>query len=131
NGVSKKTRLDQLTDLGQVEEWKDFAGTLLYHNTLVINDATGKTLLDLGHINDVSELEVNEQPMGTRWYGNHVYDISKAVKKGDNYISIKIITTLAAYTKSLKNNKAAKEWSWGNLYGPTGLTNPVKILSMD
>ncbi|HMH23933.1 MAG TPA: glycosyl hydrolase [Puia sp.] len=131
DGVSKKTRFDQLTDLQQTRDWKDFAGSILYHTVLQINDATGKTFLDLGHINDVSELEVNGQPMGARWYGNHVYDLSQVVKKGDNYISIKIITTLAAYTRSLKNNKAAKEWSRGNLYGPVGLTRPVRILSTD
>jgi hypothetical protein len=131
DGVAKKTRIDQLTDLRQMEDWKDFAGTLLYHNILAVKDEGGKTFLDLGHINDVSELEVNGQPMGTRWYGNHIYDISAAVKKGDNYISIKIVTSLAGYTKSLKNNKAAQEWSWGNLYGPAGLTRPVRILSTD
>jgi len=129
NGVSKKITLQQLTDLKKIEELKDFSGTIIYHKTIVINNPDKKTYLDLGHINDVSELEVNGRPMGTKWYGNHLYDISKAIIKGENYISIKIVTTLGAYTKSLKNNKAAQEWSSEALYGPTGLEQPVKIWS--
>jgi hypothetical protein len=96
---------------------------------LTMDDPGKKTYLDLGHIYDVSELEVNGQVIGTKWYGNHVYDISGAVHKGDNYIAIKVTTTLGAYTKSLKSNKAAMEWSGDALFGPTGLDTDVKILS--
>ncbi len=128
DGTTKQLALDTLIDLKKREETKDFSGTITYSKTIPLNNLGGKTLLSLGHIYDVSELEVNSQKIGTRWYGNHVYDISNAVHKGDNQISIKITTTLGAYTKSLKNNKAAQEWSGGELYGPTGLDKPVKIL---
>ena len=128
NGVSKKIRIEQLQDLRQRDDLKDFSGTILYHTILSLDaDPVGKTILDLGHIYDVSELEVNGQLVGTRWYGNHLYDLSKVVRKGENFITIRIVTTLGAYTRSLKNNKAAQEWSWGNLYGPTGLASPVKL----
>ncbi len=128
NDTAKKITLHALTDLKQINELKDFSGTIIYKTIIAIDAVNNKTYLDLGHIYDVSELEVNGQTIGTKWYGDHVYDISKAVQKGDNYISIKIVTTLGAYTKSLKNNKAAQEWS-GELYGPTGLTTPVKLLT--
>ncbi len=117
-----------MTDLKGRPDTKDFAGTITYRKVLNMGDITGRAYLSLGHIYDVSELEVNGRPIGIKWYGNHIYDISNAVQKGDNYITIKIITTVGAYTKSLKNNKAAQEWSDGKLYGPTGLAQPVKIL---
>ena len=129
NETSKKITLDTLTDLKQRNDLANFSGTIIYKTTIVVEDPDKKLYLDLGHINDVSELEINGQYLGAKWYGDHLYDISKAVQKGENYISIKIVTTLGAYTKSLKNNKAAQEWSWGDLYGPTGLSAPVKLLS--
>jgi hypothetical protein len=128
NDTSKKITLDQLTDLHLKEVTKNFAGTILYHKTINIKDKTDKTYLSLGHVNDVSELEVNGQMIGTKWYGDHVYNISKAIQSGDNYITIKIVTTLGAYTSSLKNNKAAQEWSTENMHGPIGLVNPVRLL---
>ena len=66
--------------------------------------------------------------IGTKWYGNHLYDISKAIKAGDNYITLKLVTTAGAYTKSLTNNKAAQEWSRGPLFGPTGLVEAPVLL---
>lgn len=128
NNTTQKITLDTLTDLKLRPDTKDFSGSITYHKVLSLNDVNGKTYLSLGHINDVSELEVNGRPLGAKWYGNHVYDISKAIQQGDNYIAIKIVTTAGAYTKSLKNNKAAQEWSDGDLFGPTGLTGQVSIL---
>lgn len=127
NGTVSELKLDALTNLQKRADTKDFSGTITYNKTIQLNNVTGKLYLSLGHIYDVSELTVNGQPLGTRWYGEHVYDISKAVHKGANDITIKITTTLGAYTKSLKDNKAAQEWSGGDLYGPTGLDKPVTI----
>ncbi|MDP4252210.1 MAG: hypothetical protein Q8918_19085, partial [Bacteroidota bacterium] len=125
----QKTELDQLTDLKQIADHKDFSGTIVYHKELEIPDADGKIYLSLGHINDVSEITLNGRSLGTRWFGDHIYDLSGSVQKGVNYLEIKIVTTLGAYTKSLKENKAAREWSGGELFGPTGLTGPVKLLT--
>jgi hypothetical protein len=128
NGTSENITLDELADLKLRPDTKDFSGTIIYHKVINITDVAGKTYLTLGHIYDVSDVEVNGRPMGAKWYGNHVYDITKAIQPGDNYLSIKIITTAGAYAKSLINNKAAQEWSGDGLYGPTGLTGGVKIL---
>jgi hypothetical protein len=129
NDTVIKITLEKLTDLKKMEGLVDFSGTIMYKTKLSIPEPGLKTFLDLGEIHDVSELEINGQFIGSRWYGYHLYDISTAVRTGENYISIKIVTTMGAYTKSLKNNKAAQEWSGEALFGPTGLEGPVKILT--
>lgn len=128
NGTETKLLLDQLTDLRHKEEYKDFAGTITYLTTINMVDITEKMYLSLGHIYDISELEINGQPLGTKWYGHHLYNVAKVLQRGDNLITIKIVTTLVAYTESLKNNKAAKEWSRDRLFSPIGLDQPVKIV---
>jgi len=127
NDTTQKITLPELTDLKLRPDTQDFSGTIVYYKVINIGNTAGKTYLSLGHIYDVSELEVNGRPLGAKWYGDHIYDISKAIQPGENFITITITTTAGAYTKSLKNNKAAQEWSDGDLYGPTGLTGGVYI----
>ena len=127
NNTSRRITLDELTDLKKVEGFSDFSGSIRYKTKWTVEEPDQHILLDLGRVYDISEVEINGEDLGRRWYGNHLYDISGAIRKGDNYISIKIVTTLGAYTKSLKNNPAAREWSAEALYGPTGLDAPVKV----
>ncbi len=131
NGTSRTIQLTELTDLKSRPDTKDFAGTLLYQTASPISVKGSRVFLDLGHINDISVLEINGMPLGTHWYGRHLYDITPALRAdaAPNYISIKVVTTLGAYTKSLTGNKAAQEWSDGKLFGPTGLVGPVKIFA--
>lgn len=128
DGSDNQISLSELVDLKQRPDTKDFSGTITYNTTVHLSNTGSKVYLTLGHIYDVSELTVNGEYIGTKWYGNHLYDISRAVHSGDNQVTIKIVTTLGAYTKSLKNNKAAQEWSGGDLYGPTGLVVDPVIL---
>ena len=127
NDTTQKITLPELTDLKLRPDMQDFSGTIVYHKVINLSNAAGKTYLSLGHIYDVSEVEVNGRPLGAKWYGDHKYDISKAIQPGDNFIAITITTTAGAYTKSLKNSKAAQEWSDGDLYGPTGLSGGVYL----
>jgi hypothetical protein len=131
NGTSRTIQLTELTDLKSRPDTKDFAGTILYQSVSPVNIKGSRIYLDLGHINDISELEINGMPLGTRWYGRHLYDITEALRHDGqpSYISIKVVTTLGAYTKTLTNNKAAQEWSDGKLFGPTGLVGPIKIFA--
>ena len=55
----------------------------------------------------VTELYINGQHVGVKWYGNHCYDISSYVKPGKNEIEIKLTTTLANYVRTLKDNPVA------------------------
>jgi hypothetical protein len=128
NNTSQKMTQEVLADLKLSPATKDFAGSIIYKNVFNLKEITGDFYLSLGHINDVTELEINGMSIGTKWYGNHLYDISKAIKAGDNYITLKLVTTAGAYTKSLTNNKAAQEWSRGPLFGPTGLVEAPVLL---
>lgn len=128
NDTSKKITLPQLTDLKKLDAFKNFAGEIVYHIKLNLDIISNKTYLDLGRVYDVTEVEVNGMPAGVKWYGRHLYDISKSIHKGENFISIKLTTILGNYTKSLKNNKAAQEWSSEEVKAPLGLTEQPKLL---
>ncbi len=107
-----------------------FGGEIVYKTT--INNAEGFTHLDLGDVNEgVTELFVNGENVGKRWYGKAVYSIADYLKKGDNEIEIHYTTVLANYAKSLKDNKMAYEWTkrYKDLV-PTGIEGPITLLTM-
>ncbi|RXP46224.1 hypothetical protein EC396_14545 [Lutibacter sp. HS1-25] len=105
-----------------------FGGEIIYKTT--INNSEDFTHLDLGNVNEgVTELYINGQKVGKRWYGKAVYAIADYLIKGDNEIEIHYTTVLANYAKSLKNNEMVHEWTkrYKNLV-PTGMEGPVKFL---
>jgi len=83
-----------------------FAGDVSY-SAAFENDGSIR-YITLKEVNQaVTELFINGQHVGVKWYGNHCYDISSYVKSGKNKIEIKLTTTLANYCMTLKDNPVA------------------------
>ena len=105
----RQLHMEQLQDIRKVDS--TFAGTIIYRRTVSV-EKPGGMLLDLGRVEGISECYVNGQKVGLHWYGNHVYDIPASfVKKGDNVLEIRVITTLGNYVKTLKDNAVAQYWT--------------------
>jgi hypothetical protein len=105
-----------------------FGGALIY--TTTINNSEGFTHIDLGNVNEgITELYVNGENVGKRWYGKAVYPIAEYLKNGNNDIEIHYTTLLANYAKSLKGNKMTQVWTrrYKDLV-PTGLEGPVMLI---
>jgi hypothetical protein len=84
--------------------------------------------LDLGAVYGVSEVTLNGKPVGVRWYGQHIYDISNAVKSGNNELIIKVTTVLYNHARTLDKNTGAGFWvNRSKKAVSTGLMGPVKI----
>ncbi len=129
DGTAEAMELQEPRDFILDDHLKSFAGTVVYRNHFSITDPKRRYWLDLGRLHCVSELEINGIPQGTRWYGDHLYEISSAIHPGENYISVKLVTTLGNYMKTLKHNKAAEVWTSATPFVPMGITRPVRLLS--
>ena len=127
NGSSRETTMRRLSDFQRYSRLKAFAGVAVYEKEFNVDDSRGLTYLDLGDVQGVSELTLNGKNMGVRWYGNHTYDISGSLVKGNNSLSIKLTTIAGNYLKSLKNNQTAQRWTNGQPYYPVGVMGPVKL----
>lgn len=125
NGTSRTVTLQELRAFGEDSEWKSFAGTIEYRGKFRMDELNGRTWLDLGHLRDVSTLEMNGRQMGVRWYGEHLYEITGAFVAGDNYLTITVVTTLGNYMKTLKHNRTAHAWTRRSPYYPVGLTEVI------
>ncbi len=112
NGSSFSRKMERLIDFKSSEDEviRNFAGTVTY-NARFENTGTIKyiTLTDVNE--GITELMVNGQPAGMKWYGNHCYDITKFVKSGTNEVEIKLTNTLANYCSSLTEDPVAQKWT--------------------
>jgi hypothetical protein len=126
NGERQQLILDSLSDLTENVQTKEFAGEVIYEKAFTSEDGNSGHI-NLGNVQGVSELTINGQNLGFRWYGAHTYDISGAIKKGENKISIKVTTITGNHLKGLKENKVAQSWVWLQDYFPMGMMGPVKI----
>jgi hypothetical protein len=129
NGTTQSKVLPDLIDLSQQEDLKSFAGTLIYSNHFRVENPDQHLVLDLGHLHSVSQLEINGRAIGTRWYGIHTYDVSGALVPGVNEVTIKVVTTLGNYMKTLTDNKAARTWTENTPFYPLGLTQSVRLIT--
>lgn len=95
NRSKSSFKLDKLADFRDIPELENFAGEAIYTATINVNGNYSK--LNLGNVNrGISEVLLNGEPLGIRWYGKHEYDISDALKQGSNRLEIK-------YTSIMKN----------------------------
>jgi len=103
--------MDELKDLKDLPDWVNFCGTIIYRNNFMLDDKTKIEWLDLGKTFGVSELIINGENAGAKWYGRRVYSVGHLLKRGKNEIKVKIVTTMGNYLKSLTDNPVAQYWT--------------------
>jgi hypothetical protein len=69
---------------------KGFSGLLDYSTTVTIQEVSKRMILDLGEVYSAAEVWVNDKPCGMRLWGPYVFDVSAAMKKGENRIRIRV-----------------------------------------
>jgi hypothetical protein len=79
----------------------------------------------------VSELLINGENAGTKWYGKRIYQIGNFLKNGNNKFEVQLTTTMGNYLKSLTDNPIAQFWTnEGRTIQPLhsmGMVGPVTI----
>ncbi|MDF3076575.1 MAG: hypothetical protein K0S09_464 [Sphingobacteriaceae bacterium] len=124
----RQVRMEKLIDFKNDKELQSFAGTILYRNSFDTGNAQAYHYLDLGKVHGISDVKLNGQPLGFKWYGQHLYDLSKALKTGRNTLEIKVTTVLGNYAKSLKDNPVAQQWTKSQPLSSIGMIGPVRIV---
>ena len=127
---------DTLFDLKDSETYQHFCGTIIYRKNIHFDKDVARnvsTILDLGLVEGVSEVIVNGQPAGVRYYGRRLYDLSPFLAEGQNDLEIRVITTMGNYLKTLSREENLTTWLYVNHpkrdqpLQPMGLIGPVKL----
>jgi hypothetical protein len=124
--------MDELKDLLELPGLVHFAGSINYRKTINIEHRKSM-VLNLGKVFGLSELRVNGELCGVKWYGRRIFDVAGYLKKGSNSIEIKVVTSMGNYMKSLTDNPIAQYWTnEKNKIQPLqsmGLIGPVTMYS--
>jgi hypothetical protein len=126
-GPPVKRVLKELIDFKENNTLKSFGGYIFYENNFEVTKPENFTYLDLGKVYNISEVWLNDQNMGFRWYGRHIYNVKNVLKAGNNTLKVKVTTILGNYTKSLTGNKEVQKWVRNQPYYSCGLIGPVKL----
>ncbi len=129
SGYSGELEMERLTDLKEMPEYVHFSGTVTYRTELKCDDPEGM-IINLGKVYGTSELKVNGESCGVRWYGRRIYSIEKYLTRGINNIEVIVTTSMGNYMKSLTDNPIAQYWTnAGTKNQPLqsmGMTGPVE-----
>jgi hypothetical protein len=118
-------RFEDLGQKMQLEDWRRwagmdaYAGTVRYRTTLTLKVTEGSAIgLDAGRVEEIAELTVNGKPLGARIYPPYRWDISTAVRDGENEIFLDVTNTAYAHWHD--------SFSHGDAV--SGLLGPVRLL---
>lgn len=85
--------LTSLTDLSKSDD-KDlryFSGTINYTTNINISEPSKRTVLDLGRVECMAKIYVNDTYAGGVWCEPFKVDISKYIKDGDNTLRVEVV----------------------------------------
>ncbi len=128
NGQKSQFALTNLIDFKEEPQLASFAGSVLYNSSFSVQEPEKYNYIDLGEVNAISEVFINEVHLGVRWYGQHRYALKGGLRKGENKIRMKVTTGLGNYSKSLKDNIITQAWTSGQELQPMGILGPIKLL---
>lgn len=127
NGKKMQKVNINLADWSTDSSTRDFAGEIIYNGK--IDNPSGYHYIDLGKVYGVSEVTINGQNLGNKWYGRHLYQIPESLLNASTFdIRIKLITTTGNYLKSSPGNKVGQSWTVWQDFQPMGVIGPVRIL---
>ena len=122
------TTMENLVDLKDTEEYKNFMGTATYTARFTVSGTLPK-YLNLGKVGYIAEVKLNGKPAGLHWYGDAVLPVDGLVKAGDNTIEVKVTTLMSNYMQTLKDNRNAQRFVLrrNTPLKPAGLIGPVVL----
>ena len=93
-----------------------FAGTATYKKTIKVSkkmiSAGKRIILDLGTMNDLAQVKINNSDIGTLWYPPFKVDITDALKSGCNTIEIAVTNNWA--NRLIGDEKEPVDFDWGS-----------------
>jgi hypothetical protein len=118
---------------------RHYSGTATYTHAFrwkqAKHRAAQRVYLDLGQVANLAEVQLNGQPIGTAWTAPYRLDITDALRKGDNQLSIRVTNTWANRLLGDQALPADKRPTWTPAPSPAankpllpaGLLGPVTL----
>jgi hypothetical protein len=141
-GPKSPVTFPQLTDWSKNADTtiKYYSGTAIYSNNFQMAEKRGsqRILLDLGDVKNMAVVKINGIQVGAVWCPPYQVDITNAIKKGDNQITVEVVNTWVnrLVGDSRLPEAQRKTWLSINTFKPaqalesSGLIGEVKLLGV-
>lgn len=118
-GFSDETILEKLIPVHRIKGREDFTGVIRYETTFFMERKAAAVQIELDTVYEGARVSVNGSEKKVRICPPYVFDVTDAVKEGENRLEIEVTTTLA---------REQKDWlSQFVLLEPSGITDAVII----
>ncbi len=111
------------------EEEPKFSGFVRYERSLSLDEIPSEALLEITDAYEGVELFVNGQSLGIRIVPSYLWDITPALRKGENTLRIEVATTLEREAVDFFNPFAAVLGKTPEPTCPSGISGMVRIYS--
>ena len=130
-------KLTSLVDLSKSDdkELRYFSGTMNYTTDITISEPSRQTVLDLGRVECMAKVYVNDSYAGGVWCEPYKVDISKYVKQGENTLRVEVVNKwvnrivgdLQLPAEQRKISLTANPYGSHSDIPASGLIGPVKL----
>ncbi|MDR0725151.1 MAG: hypothetical protein LBF59_03970 [Prevotellaceae bacterium] len=111
---------------------QQYTGFLEYETSIIIEDTSSEIFVDLGETKYIAEVFVNDRSVGARLWPPFKFDISGAVKQGENKIKIRTGNLIAGKMWMKDDMGKLRTWGWRGTPDlskcDAGLFGPVKLI---
>jgi hypothetical protein len=111
----KSIELDALQSLTQFNERsiQHYSGTLSYIKNIAITTKGKQHIIDLGRVANIAELWCNGKKIGVKWAPPFIFNISDAIKLGENTLEVKVTNTWRNQLifDNTRSKKEKKTWT--------------------
>jgi len=140
-GPSKPVVTDSLKDWTSFrnDSIRYYSGTVFYKTTFTMDITGGKRIFaDLGNVKVMAKVKLNGEETGGVWTAPWRVDITKALKKGENTLEVEVVNNWVNRLIGESMLPESERWTRcnvnpfkpGDKLDPSGLTGPVKIISL-
>lgn len=120
-------------------EIKFYSGTATYRTTFTLSEDPSSATLDLGVVDEMARVRVNEQEVGTLWKPPYTVDISEAIKPGENTLEVDVVNVwlnrlIGDAQPGVENPQTfttTKSWKADTPLQSSGLLGPVVVRGVD
>ncbi len=115
---------------------KFYSGTAVYSKSFAGPGGDGRVFLDLGELQSLCEVSVNDRNLGVLWYAPFVVEITDALRAGENKLEVRVVNVWANRVigdAALPPEKRRTKTNIVKLTAdtplePSGLLGPVRLL---
>ncbi|WP_130858781.1 glycosylhydrolase-like jelly roll fold domain-containing protein [Gracilibacillus phocaeensis] len=114
--------IDKLTSWTEWKGMAHFSGKISYQNTFSLSalDKVESLVIDLGDVQQIASVKINQQPIGVKMWGPYKWEIKKSdLKVGKNLLRVEVINSIA--------NQMDRMALPSGLIGPVSLTLVSRI----